>query len=352
MTKRRARTIFAIVLLLLGSSRVPAATDPATRALEVLIELLDSDDAIAQVRAAEVLIRFGHAPRAHARLVRAGPDVDAVPIQRVLRWRALAASSASEDERNIYVGRLLELVANPDAPDRLHAIESAAKLSVVAPAAQISDLQTLAARAPERDAVFVRWLLWPSHPPSDSDAVLIGWLRSTDPVTRLRAAHLLRWMTPVSRSVLEELSRAARATIEPDIAAAIIVGAAALLGASPADDVRWRERLEAMVHGADPAAAYHALQGLMALYAIEDLPILLPLLDHPAAEVRAGAAWAILTVVKRHRSPAVSYTPPLHQLVQDGALRISAVPKFNQSPSGFFIPMPFHPFFIFSCTRC
>ncbi|MEY3774767.1 MAG: hypothetical protein RLZZ129_1547 [Verrucomicrobiota bacterium] len=299
MIARRFHSAARVATLLLAWGAILQADTLESHALQTLTRVLESEPSSEQIHAAEALIKFGCAPQVHTWLSRDGTKHGDTPVYRVIFWRALAGSTPSPAERQMLVDKILAIAATPGLPDRLHAIESAAKLRAPVPADMVPELQTLAAALPERDGVFVHWLLWRSHPPDNPAGAFVRWLDSPDSVTRLRAAHMLRWLPPSDPAVHDALTRAARISTTRDLATAIIIGAAALLQTAPADHTLWRERLEPIAHGSDPTPAYHALQGLAALYCREDLPLIAALLDHPHPSVRVGAAWAILAVERR-----------------------------------------------------
>lgn len=288
-------------LLFLAVAPILPADSLTPRAEQVLTRVLESGPSTEQIHAAEVLIQFGRAPQVFSFLNREPQRHDATPIYRVIYWRALAGASASATERQAWVEKIWAVIAAPGLPDRLHAVESAAKLGESVPASLVPALDAWSCVAVERDAVFLSWLLLPAHRPDNFPQILVSWLDSPDEITRLRAAYILRWLKPRDGLMLGALTRAANATSDLRLSSAIILGSACILRASPSNTAMWRRRLEAIVTGGEPPAIYHALQGLMTLYTLEDLPRVAALLDHPDADVRVAAAWTVLTVESRCR---------------------------------------------------
>lgn len=272
------------------------------RAFATLTHVLETDTSTKQIHAAEVLIKHGRAPAVHDWFAQSSESVDDVPVRRVVVWRARAAAAPTAAEREQWVARILAIAATPDLPDRVHAIESIAKLGAVPSPAAVPVLQRWAETAPEREQVFIRWGLWPVDPPADPGEILAQWLGSNDEITRLRAAYITRWLGAPAPAA-DALTRLAHATTDSDAFAAIVLASAYLLSPAPSDAATWRAQLETIAQGDDPAATYHALQGLMPRYEQTDLERILPLLNAADASARIAAAWTILTVTQPEPGP-------------------------------------------------
>jgi hypothetical protein len=247
-----------------------------------------------RVHAAEVLIQFGFAGEVAARFLADPATLDAQPIQRVVRWRVLARSVTNRTDRERYAKQILEIATQSGAPDQLHAVESAAKIGAALSDVQRAALEKRATELPEHDAVFVHWLLWSKTPPANSAALLVKWLQSDDAITRLRAAYLLRWLKPTDQAILDALTIAADASVDANLATAIVVSSACIIEPRNPHADAWRTKLWRVVATKDSSATYHALQGLMINASREDREKFLPLLDDMNADIRVGAAWAIL----------------------------------------------------------
>ncbi|MCF3650468.1 hypothetical protein [Synoicihabitans lomoniglobus] len=274
------------------------AADLTQAAFATLTEVLESETSTKQIHAAEVLIAHGRSDEVYAWLSRAPAQVDHTPIHRVVVWRALARSAPSAAERTMWQNKILTIAGTPDLPDRVHAIESVAKLGVEPPAEWVPILKRWALVAPEREQVFIRWALWQVAPPDNPGQLLAAWMNSADEITRLRAAYITRWLGAPEPAATTLVDLANRTTASDQIAA-IVLASAYLQDPAAPNALRWRTQLEAMVVGADPAATYHALQGLMPSYTPQDLAPVIPLLQHADADVRVAAAWTILHITQR-----------------------------------------------------
>lgn len=307
---RRARPTIHLVLF---AGIVPAwttcsanATAPPTQPIEsidvlaqaayaVLTDVLESDTTTCQIHAAEVLIEFGCSPMVYHWFRQSDEQLDDLPIRRVTVWRALAGAAPSKSARRTWVERIIDVAMTPGAPDRLHAVESLAKLGPAPRSELITSLEAWRLSAEEREVVFIDWALSAGTPPANFGQTASKYLNSKDEITQLRAAYITRWLgAPPPAS--QELINLANRVRGNDQVAAIVLASAYLLSPALNDARSWRARLERLVEGEDPAAAYHALQGLMPFYTRQDLGRVAPLLHHPDADVRVAAAWTILTV--------------------------------------------------------
>lgn len=277
------------------SQPIESIGELAQTAFTTLTDVLESDTTTCQIHAAEVLIEFGYAPMVYRWFHQSNEQLDDLPIRRVTVWRALAGAAPSKSARHTWEDRIIDIAMTPGAPDRLHAVESLAKLGSTAPPELISSLEAWRLSAKEREVVFIDWALSAGTPPANFAQTTVKYLNSKDEITQLRAAYITRWLgapPPVS----QDLINLANSIEGNDQVAAIVLASAYLLSPTLNDARSWRSRLERLVEGNDPAAAYHALQGLMPFYTRQDLGRIAPFLNHPDADVRVAAAWTILTV--------------------------------------------------------
>jgi hypothetical protein len=193
----------------------------------------------------------------------------------------------------------MEVACTPGAPDQLHAIESATKIGARPTPAQADALELYAQTLAEHDVVFVRWLLWSAHPPKDEVGLVTHWLKSDDPVTRLRAAYIQRWLHPRQLAVRAALADAADRATEANLSTAIVVSAACLVEPDHPHRGAWLQTLKRCAASTDATQRYHALQGLMKSYDEGKLPVLVAMLDDPQPDIRIGAAWSILDIAQR-----------------------------------------------------
>ena len=294
-----------IVCTSIATAAGQQSADPvAQRARAVLDAALASEKAFVKVHAAEALIALGEKDEPR-RVFRAElPAANDIRPYRIGVWRVLAASSDSPQERAEWITRTESVVLDPAAMDRLHAIESLAKLSH-APTGRVRAAAETMAKGSDAEAVFPRWVL---HLAGDRTALpaIVAALDSDDPIARLRAAYVVRWLNLTDAATRTAVARTAVRESPTTIGFTIILGAAVALEADPKRTPRWVATLEQILESGAAGARYDACQTLMRRYTIADLPKLKPLLDHADGDARIGAAWAILEVTARSRTSAPS----------------------------------------------
>lgn len=274
------------------------ATDPAAlarRARVVLNDALAQEKAFVKVHAAEALIALGEkdAPR---RVFSAElPVANEQKPYRIGVWRVLAGSSSTAQERDPWIARTAAVALDATTMDQLHSIESLGKLAYRADAAVRAAAEAMIKRGTEAEGVFPRWVL---HLAGDRTALpaIVASLDSTDPVARLRAAYVLRWLKIDDAATRAAVARTAAREPATAVGYTIILGAAVQLNADPARVPAWVAILEKTAAEGPAGARYDACQTLMRRYRPADLARLAPLLDHPEGDARIGAAWAILHV--------------------------------------------------------
>lgn len=274
----------------------------ASRARTVLNEALATEKVFVKVHAAEALIALGEKESPH-RVFRAElPAANEVRPYRIGVWRVLAASSASPQERANWITRIEAVALDPSTMDRLHAMETLGKLGH-ATGGRVRAAAEAMAKGSDAEAVFPRWVL---HLAGDSTALpaIVAALDSADPAARLRAAYVLRWLNINDATTRAAVARTAGREPPTAIGYAIVLGAAVSLDADPARTPAWVAALEQIIANGSTGARYDACQTLMRRYTAADLARLAPLLDHPDGDARIGAAWAILHVTRRAKSPA------------------------------------------------
>lgn len=303
--KTRIPVTAFIVCASLATAAAQQAADPfAQRARAVLDEALATEKAFVKVHAAEALIALGEkdAPR---RVFRAElPAANEVRPYRIGVWRVLAASSDSPPERVEWVARTEAVVLDPTAMDRLHAIESLGKLGH-APTGRVRAAAETMAKGSDAEAVFPRWVL---HLAGDRTALpaIVAALDSDDPIARLRAAYVVRWLNITDAATRTALARTAGREPSTTVGYTIILGAAVTLEADLKRTPGWVGTLEQIVESGAAGARYDACQTLMRRYTAADLPKLAPLLEHSDGDARIGTAWAILHVTGKSRASAAS----------------------------------------------
>jgi HEAT repeat protein len=298
----RLRLLLIITGIIAASTTMHAADHRALalRARAQLLDALANEKAFIKVHAAEALIDLGEKDLPRRTFLSELPAANDVRPYRIGVWRVLAASSPSAAERVEWIARTESVVLDSSAMDRLHAIESLGKLGHV-PSGNVRAAAAAMAAGSDAEAVFPRWVL---HLAGDQAALpgIVRALDSSDPIARLRAAYVLRWLKINDAAMRAAVARTAGREPSDAIGYAIILGAAVALDADPARTSAWVAALEHILAHGTPGARYDACQTLMRRYTTADLEKLAPLLDHPEGDARIGAAWAIQHVTRRGSS--------------------------------------------------
>lgn len=294
-----ARGLIAAAAMLPGAVQKLGAEQEAVLARSTLREALARENGFVKVHAAEVLTAYGDRDRVRAVFLQQAENHAEELRYRHGIWRTLALSAENSSQRAAWLERIEKVVLDPSSPDRLHAVESLAKLGGPHSAAVLAATRQWYNHAPEEETPMLEWVLWQAGE-HEVETALRHRLASPTLVSRLRAAYVLRQIRTMDPSTLAALSAAADAEPVDSAARPIIIASAFLLRASPERLPAWRSILEEMAAQGPPSAAYDALQGLMGVYHTADLARILPLLQHAHGDVRIAAAWTILDVTSRN----------------------------------------------------
>jgi SSS family solute:Na+ symporter len=267
------------------------------RAVTVLRETLDCEARWIKVHAAEFLLALdypeGVGETFDQELASAGDE----PEYRIGIWRVLARAAARERDRDAWIGKIRDVFVDPDAPDRLHAVETLAKLGYQASKDEAEPFEMAARGDDGRMAAFASWVLFNSGMPH-GEARLVELLASDDGPTRSIAAYALQHLTPLRRETLVALFAAAIS--EPsDSASRVFLTSAVAVHAHDAHRDAWRRQLWALIRSGSETERRLACQALAAVGQAEDLRALTDLLDDSDGDVRAAAACAILRLERR-----------------------------------------------------
>lgn len=193
-----------VSLVALSTIHVRAAEDPLTsdtaaRCEQILIESSKASGEWTSVHAAEYLIRLGMAEKT-LDTFRAQAD-NASPPFRIGVWRVLAQAETPAEQREKYIERIRDVLLDEQAIDRLHALESLAKLE--APIESRSELAIVQEMSNPKDAgcSFALWRLHQQRPSVQQLDGLVKQLSSEDSIARLRAGFVLSQLDNVPDKV-------------------------------------------------------------------------------------------------------------------------------------------------------
>ena len=290
-----------LALLVFGAT---TATGEATlspelreRAVGVLRSALDTEAQWVKVHAAEALLELGYTEGVReafeAELAEHGEE----PQYRIGIWRVLARASHTDDERNSWIAKIRDAFVDTKGPDRLHAVETLAKLGYT-PAPNEIPFFEFAALGADSFSAYARWVLAQADEPG-GDQRLAALLNSSDPGGQSSAAYALRNLRQVSPATASVLAEAA-AKEPPESKARVYLSSAAYAHAT--EDARKTDAgamLERYAAKGSIGQKREATAAWAEMGSPEDVPRLLSMLDAPEVDVQIGAALALLRIGRR-----------------------------------------------------
>lgn len=259
---------------------------------------MNSNSGWVRIHAADALLDHHHSQPVAPSFA---PEADAAaPPYRIGVWRVLARAETTAEQRQGFVERIRRAMLDPQAPDRVHATESLAKLGAASP----SDNPILAewlATAAEPASPYVLWLLALSGSnvgQTCCETRLADLLDSSDRTVRLRAAFALGRISAISTASLQRLQRCLE--LEPEDSPARCYIAAALLRHTARDTsgaARLRRILATCLVRGQLAEQLEAATTLGMRGTSADLAALTRLLRSPEADARIGAASGLLYII-------------------------------------------------------
>ena len=276
--------------------------------VETLRAALRDGEQWVKVHAAEQLLALGYPQGVRETFEAERQAFEAEPQYRIGIWRVLARAAVNAEVRDRWIDEIRQAFLDPKGPDRLHAIETLAKLGYM-PA--VEDEAHFAQAAQDKDgrfAGYARWILAQAGKP-EAEALLTDLLDSEEAEVRSTAAYALRHLGAITAATRQRLLVAAEEEA-PDSPARIHLVAAALLHAPNAEAARpFREAVCQYAREGEQGQRYQAVQTLAACSRNTDVPLLEGLLEDPDMDVRACAAYAILRAERRveHRLGALDW---------------------------------------------
>jgi len=281
-----------------------------SQALEELRNVVREQSEWVKVHAAEFLIWAGYPDGVREIYLQEQEKFSEQPQYRIGIWRVLAQAAESDDEKNLYLEKIMQAFLDTDGPDRIHAVETLAKLE-----------QSPVRRNPKitRDALtgenkaltrYARWAV--AYDSGDSlqsaKSTLLSQLRAEDPTDRAIAAYSIRRLGHFSPDEWKLLSDIALK--EPiDSPAAVYLLSAAFTTAPPDSDVvgRLHQALIALADAPNKGVRMEMATALADKGTEADIPLLKALLcnEKPIgkaeddADVRAAAAYALIRILDR-----------------------------------------------------
>jgi solute:Na+ symporter, SSS family len=261
-----------------------------------------------RIRAAEALAELGHPEEAAAALrdqVETAP-----PEERIGVWRTLARAASTPEARRQMTDRIRAVFADVNAPDRIHAVESMAKLRVQITAAERTLAQAMTSGT-SAAAVFPRWLLALSGDAAARRALVVA-LQDTDPVTRLRAAYSISHLDgTLSADEAAALKNASLAEPKDAPYRAWMIGAAWKHSNRLQDRALLSQLLAEYIRSSDAAQRLQAVNCVADGGTAMDLPLLAGVKADPDPLIRRAVAIAVLRFDQQRARAAAPKKPNL-----------------------------------------
>jgi len=224
--KKTFLIILNLFLLFSLSAKIQADVDVNKLAADYLFEKTGDFIFWNRIHALEFLDQNGYKVQAKEILEKSLTGFDSVPQKRIGFWRCCAETSFSLAEKKSYINKILGAYLNPGSPDKIHAVESLAKLKY--------SLRTYPKQSLENDSlsnILQGYVLWArAIPPTFSDTLdyssIFSVLESDNTVQRDIMAYGLNYMGIFENGQWEKLANLALTTsLESPIAVRLLHGA-------------------------------------------------------------------------------------------------------------------------------
>lgn len=266
------------------------------RAVAVLRHALNEGHEWVKVHAAEALLWNGYPEDVKEAFV--AEIKTAGPKYRIGVWRVLAQAQGNDVvARERYVNKIRDAFLDTNGPDRLHALETLAKLQY---SERPDELLRVAKEGKGEFQAYARWVLANSGDAND-EAALADLLDSTDPAVRLTVAYALRHLKRIQPFTLAKLEAAALK--EPaDSDARVYLFSAWYVHSSGDQKETIEKELLKYVQNGNKDQKYEVCVALTYRGDKSHIVILEKLLDDPELDVQISAAHALLKIERRQHT--------------------------------------------------
>jgi len=267
------------------------------QAVDVLRQTLDHESRWVKVHAAEFLLALDHPQGVAEAFAKELDESAGVPEYRIGIWRVLSRTAILEEQRSEWITKIRDVFLDEDAPDRLHAAETLGKLgyTVREQGDELFDRESRSNDSPL--STFVRWILANSDR-EDATARLAEMLSSDRGKIRGNTAYALRFLPELSPTVREKLVAAVERELPASVARVYLISAATVHVKDDRRESLKDQLLEYSQTGSDDEK-FEVCMALAQIDTNNDLPTLTQLLQDKSADVRSGAAYAILRIDRR-----------------------------------------------------
>jgi len=290
----------------------PVSVDTSEEALRILRKTLRDTLRWEKVHAAEALIQLNYYDEIEAVFLAEEKFRGEEAPYRIGIWRVLAQLPANAKEANPWIRKIVEVYQNPDAPDRVHASESLAKLRY--------PVDTVPDNLAPILKLFSQWSN--AYKSSESFQSAKSFLSekigsaSASPREKRLAAYALRHLGQLNGDELQMLSKAA--LDEPDSSSSKVFLLSAALVNVPVDSTKLEnalrsELLQEQLY-TNKSDLFEFTQALAIKGKSEDVPLLTELLqgeipfelsENDKNDIQVGAAYALSRIDRRNEPSLV-----------------------------------------------
>ncbi len=276
--------------------------------LTTLRQALRDEQRWVKVHAAEYLLWLDYPEGVRETFQQELQAHDREPEYRIGIWRVLAQAERDPRRATPWMDRIRDVFLDPAASDRLHAVETLAKLHYKAPKELHGPLLNAAQETTGAMTVFSRWVLFNSGLPGAEER-LVELVESPHEDTRRLAGYVFGRLRSVSPEAAARLLAAADREPADSPAQVMLVGAAAI-HAPRETRQRLKQQLLDLVREGTLEQKLRAVDALARVADQADAAVLEELLPHTDGDLRATAAWALLRLERRipHRLSALDWS--------------------------------------------
>jgi solute:Na+ symporter, SSS family len=265
-----------------------------TRSVEIVRDTMAQEARWVKVHAAEHLLALGYPQGVREIFLGEMKTSGEEPEYRIGIWRVLAKAALSTDERESWVAKIRAAFLDVEGPDRLHATETLAKLYEVIPPADLAPYREAAQSEEGPMAAFANCILAHSGDVAGEEA-LARLLGAEEERTRLCAAYALRHVQPLAERTRQRLIEAALAEPIGSSARGYLLSSAYF----HAGNAELLAGLLACAQDGTKSDKYETVCLLAERGDVAHMAMLIETLDDPEADLRQGAATAILRIERR-----------------------------------------------------
>lgn len=294
--------------------------DIKDQSVRELRTVLDSQSEWVKVHAAEFLLWAGYPEGVSEAFKEEEKSYEEKSQYRIGIWRVLAQAAPDSGTKARYTDKIARAFLDTGGTDRIHAAETLAKLGISPVGLNAAVVREALQSSVKPLALYTKWSVAYTSPDSmaSSRAAFLDLIRGGEPAGRSTAAYSLRKLGGLSQEEWNDLSGAA--LDEPLSSASSVYLLSTALVTAPVespDSVYARLHTAILEHAKAPGKG-DRMEMCMALSergTEEDIPLLTSLLrnefplgkEADDADVRAGAAYALLKIIEKtgngQRSP-------------------------------------------------